>query len=256
VWLTVRNPNIYTIPGVTVAVNPSVRFILPTSAESQYQSLVLAVVPGVNLSRAFWHERIHSSLGVSFTKNFDQYSTPALTPDTSGQAAAQGGNPYDGLTGVGLSNFFSDPSRVGSVGGFNVSYTWTGSVDIGYDFNDKLSFDVLYLYVYAQPFGHSCDVTVVGGQAVNTCQTGDAVAGSEGTSVDRPGHHDTEIFWATVSYKLEDWLSLNLAWINWAPALYPDSTFRQPFVSNNYDAFTTVQLSATVSFDKLAARKF
>jgi hypothetical protein len=256
IWLTVRNPAIYTIPRVNVAVSPSVRFYIPTSAESQYQSLELAMSPAVNLGRSFYQDKVHTAVGLGWTKYFDRYTTPGLQADQSGTATAQGNNPYDGLQGVGLSNFFNDPSRVGTVGGFNTSYSWTGTLDVGYDFNDRLSLDVLYLYVYAQPYGHACVVDVGNGVTQDTCAAGDAVAANEGSTLARPGHHDSEVFWATLSYRLRDWLSLNVAWITWSPAQYPDGSFRQPFISTNYDAFTTVQVGTTVSLDKLAAKRF
>jgi hypothetical protein len=157
---------------------------------------------------------------------------------------------------VGLSNFFSDPSRVGTVGGFNTSYTWTGTLDVGYDFNDRFSLDILYLYVYAQPYPHDCVATVSNGISQDTCASGDAVAAAQGNTVTRPGNHNTEVLWATLSYRLRDWISLNLAWITWSPAQYPDGSFREPFISTNYDAFTTVQVGTTVSLDKLAAKRF
>src|SRR5207302_1374806 len=44
-FLTLRNPRIYTIPKIGVAINPSFRVVLPTSAESQYATLVMSLQP-------------------------------------------------------------------------------------------------------------------------------------------------------------------------------------------------------------------
>jgi hypothetical protein len=256
VWLTIRDPDIYRIPKIGVGISPSLRFILPTSAESQYQTLNLALVPTVSFGRGFWNDRIHASYAFSFTKNFHRYSTPQQQADSSGNVTPPDPNAYDGLQGVGLSNFYTDPSRVGTIAGVNTSYSWINALDASLDIiPNRLSLDVLYLYIQATPYGQSCSVNV-NGTVVNTCQSGDAVASASGSSLARPGHHDFEVFWATLSYKAKDWLSFYLAWINWAPAQFPDSSLRQPFVSTNYDAFTTVQAGITVSVEKVAAVRF
>ena len=57
-----------------------------------------------------------------------------------------------------------------------------------------------------------------------------------------------------VSYQALDWLGISLAWINWAPMQKLDSSYRQGIISTDYDAFTTIQLGATITIDKLVAR--
>lgn len=252
-WLTLRAPRLYTIPKIDVDVNPSFRVVLPTSAESLYATMVMSLTPAVSVSRAFWHDRLHAGYGFGFTKYFHRYISPQLNPAAGGQAATIGGNYNDGAYGAGLSNFYADPSRVGTIGGYNPSYAFIHTISGAVQLSEHWSFDVIYLIIDAFSYDHSCTLEV-NGVAYDTCSAGDTVASSSGASVSRPGHRDSQVFWATLSYQPRDWLGLSLAWINWAPLQKPDSSYRQGLISTDYNAFTTIQLAATITVDKLANR--
>jgi hypothetical protein len=253
-YLTVRNPKIYTIPKLRVSLNPAFRFIFPTSAESRYQTLRLGITPSLSLSRSFWRDRIRVGYGLGFTKYFHQYTTPQINPSAQGAATTQGDNPYDGVVGAGLSNYYVDPSRVGTVGGRNTNYSLAHTINGGVVVSSKWSVDVLYIIIDAFAYDTGSCMVTTEGVTVNTCQAGDAVAARSGSSVTRPGHKDNQIFWATVNYQAYDWLGASLAWINSAPLQKPDSSYRQGIISTDYNAFTTVQLSATVAIDRLAGK--
>lgn len=253
VFLTLRNPRIYTIPKIDVAINPSLRVVLPASAESQYATLIMSVQPSISVGRSFWKDRIRAGYGFGFTKYFHRYAAPQLNPASGGQAASVGGNYNDGAFGAGLSNFYADPTRVGTIGGYNASYALTHTISGGYQISEKWSVDVLYLIIDAFTYDHSCTLQV-NGVSYSTCAAGDAVAANSGASLSRPGHRDSQVFWATLAYQPLDWLGLSLAWINWAPLQKPDSSYRQGLISTDYNAFTTIQLGATITVDKLAAR--
>ncbi|MDB4967758.1 MAG: hypothetical protein JWN44_3447 [Myxococcales bacterium] len=252
-FLTLRNPRIYTIPKVEVAINPSFRVVLPTSAESQYSTLIMSIQPSISIGRSFLHDKLRLGYGFGFTKYFHRYAAPQLDPTSGGQAATVGGNYNDGAFGAGLSNFYADPSRAGTIGGYNPSYSFTHTVSGGYQLSEKWSVDVIYLIVDAFTYDHSCTLQV-NGVTYSTCASGDAVAANSGATVTRPGHRDSQVFWATLAYQPVDWLGLTLAWINWAPLQKPDSSYRQGLISTDYNAFTTIQLGATITVDKLAAR--
>ena len=251
-WLTLRAPHLYTIPKIDVYVNPAFRVVLPTSAESLYATMVMSLTPSVAVGRAFWHDKIHAGYGFGFTKYFHRYIAPQLNPAAGGQAATIGGNYNDGAYGAGLSNFYADPTRVGTIGGYNPSYAFIHTISGGIQLSDKWSLDVLYLIIDAFSYDHSCTLQV-NGVAYDTCDAGDAVASASGAQVSRPGHRDSQVFWATIAYQPLDWLGLSLAWINWAPLQKPDSSYRQGLISTDYNAFTTIQLAATITVDKLAA---
>ena len=58
----------------------------------------------------------------------------------------------------------------------------------------------------------------------------------------------------TASYQFRPWLGFSLAWITWAPREKPDSSFRQGFISTDYNSFTSVMLSATTSLEEVAKK--
>ncbi len=256
VWLTLRAPRVYTIPKIGVYVNPALRVILPTSLESQYQTLIMSLTPSIALGRTFWHDRIRVGYGFGFTKNFHRYTASQLTPDTSGTASTAGGNLSDGPYGAGLSNFYLDPSRDGTIGGYNINYSLSHTISGGIQLSDKWSLDVLYVIIDSFTYNHSCATAnvTIDGAPYDTCSAGDRVAANSGATLARPSHRDAQVFWATINYQALDWFGISLAWINWAPLQKLDSSYRQGIISTDYDAFTTVQLAATITVDKLVAR--
>jgi hypothetical protein len=200
-----------------------------------------------------WKDRLRASYGIGFTKNFHGDTSPQLAPGNAASAGTLGGNPYDGLGGTTTSrSFYDEPARVGDTG-VNRSYSVSNSVAGGVNFNEKWSLDLLYIAINSWGYGQPCDTTVNGLQ-INTCQTGSAVAATDGATLNRPGRVDTQVLWATLGYQPLDWLGLSLAYINWAPMQKPDGGYRQGIISTDYSAFTTVLLSATLSVDKLAAK--
>jgi hypothetical protein len=253
IWLTIRNPRIYTIPKLGVHINPSIRFILPASKESLFQTLQFALTPSLSLSRSFYKDHINLAFGVSYTKNFHKYKTPGVdSRDTSGSAANPlGGNPYDGIMGAGISNLMNDPTRSGTLGGVNVSQGVAYTINGGVQFNDKWSLDALYIIRTAWAYGLNCSA-----DGYDLCANGDAVAANSGSSITRPGTKaDTQILWVTLGYQPVDWVGLSLMWINWAPLKSTDgASYRQGIISTDYNAFTTLSLSATFSLDKIANR--
>jgi hypothetical protein len=252
-WLTLRVPAIYTIPKIGVNINPSLRFIFPISAESRFSTLELAITPTLGLSKSLWHDRISLSYGLGVTKYFHRDKTAAIDPKT-GTASTNGGNPYDGIQGVGLSNFYNDPSRAGEGGFNNTSVSVLNSFSAGFVINSKWSADLLYILIHPWAYSTACNVNV-GGMEINTCQNGDLVASNSGSSLSHSGQKmPQQVLWASISYQPLDWLGLSLSWINQAPLQKPDGSYRQGIISTDYNAFTTVFLGTAVSVDKLVAR--
>jgi hypothetical protein len=241
IWLTIRNPKIYTIPKLEININPSIRFILPSSEESRYATLIMGITPSVSLSRSFWKDRISLSYGLGFTKNFHRYTSPSLNPDQSGTASTIGGNYYDGAYGAGISNFYNDPTRVGETGAYNTSFSVMNSFSGGFQFTDKVGFDALYILISPFAYDHAC-TQVIQGYTIDTCRFGDPSA--------RKGM--SQVLWLTLGYQALPWLGLAVAYINWAPTYHPDGSYRQGVISTDYNAFTTVQLIATLTVEKLA----
>lgn len=250
IWLTAGVPRVVTIPRVNVDVPASLRVILPLSAQSRFQTLRFGLTATSGLVRAFLSDRLRVIYTAGFTKNFHAYTTPGLAPEGIG-AAETGGATSSPLAGVGISNLYGDPSRVGTAG-FNTSFSLSNALSARYSFTERWSADVLYMWVDGFTYGHRCQVDIVGG--VDTCRTGAAVAAASGSEITARGHKRSQVFWVTASYQVRPWLGLSLAWVNWAPRMMPDSSYRQGFISTDYNAFTSVLLSASTSLDQITAR--
>ncbi len=253
IWLDFGIPKIYTIPKVGININPSFRVVLPASQQSRFQSLVMTLRPGFSLSRSFWNSHITLSYGLAFAKNFHQRTSTEYTL-AGGQAQAQGGNPYDGVNGSGLSNFFVDPSRQATEGGLNVSHSLINLISLrGTWLNDKVYASLLYILSSGWTYSPSggCIMNVPGVGPTDVCANGAAVAGNSNSEI-RAGRHDSQVFWASVGYHPLDWLGIDLSLITASPLTYANTSPRQPFISTNYDALTTINLGASVTIDKLA----
>jgi hypothetical protein len=255
IWLTLRAPKIYTIPVVGININPSIRFIFPTSLESRFATLRMGWTTSLALGRSFWKDRISVGAGFGITKNFHDKTTQQIyaSNGSTGGTTTQGGNFYDQAAANGISNFYVDPSRTSNIGGYNVSYAMLGSFTAAAHINDKWSFDVLYILIGNFTYGpDQCNVSIGNGQTTNVCANNAAVM--QGQGISQHTNHDAQVFWATLAYQPLDYLGISLAWINWAPLTYSNSTYRQGIISTNYDAYTTVQLGVTVTLDKLGAK--
>jgi hypothetical protein len=216
----------------------------------------MSLTPSIAFGRTFWHDKIRVGYGFGFTKNFHRYTSAQLTPEAGPSGATAGGNLSDGPYGAGLSNFYLDPSRDGTIGGYNINYSLSHTISGGIQLSNKWSLDVLYVIIDSFTYDHSCATSNVdvGGLQYDTCSAGDRVAANSGAALARPSHRDAQVFWATIGYQPLDWLGISLAWINWAPLQKLDSTYRQGIISTDYDQFTTIQLAATITVDRLAAR--
>lgn len=253
IWLTVKNPGIYTIPGLDVKVNPSIRFILPTSIESQYATLRLATAATLSLSRSFLDHQLTFMAAFGGTKYFHRYTTPGA--ETDAPAVVDGAvtsNYRSAQVSSNSANFYLDPSRA-SEGLFNPSFGLSQIVSADYAPAElkKLSFSVLYIWLHSFAYeAAQCNVTVAG-RSYDACAAADRVAKvSNGVGTAGRAVSDLQIFWATVNYQLEPWVGLSLAWINAAPQRKPDNSARQGFFSADYNAFTSVSLGATFSFNR------
>lgn len=82
--------NAYVIPGVNVAMHPYLSVMLPSSKNSRFQKLILAVRPAISLS---WKK---DWLSVGFTsrvtKNFHRYTQPTINQDNGAAVARLRGN--------------------------------------------------------------------------------------------------------------------------------------------------------------------
>lgn len=252
-WFTLRFPRIYVIPVVDVAINPSLRFVAPTSAQSRFQTMAGSLTAFVGLARSTWKGRLRFGYSFGFNKFFHEQQTTRVSVQSPANGGTLGGNPYDGTLGAGTSNFFLDPTRAGPLGGSNTNFTVMNILSAGAQLHPKVSFDLLYFTVHSFAYGQGCTITI-DGVPENICENGDAVAANSGSQLNRPGLRESQVLWAAVNYNPLDWLTLSLSWINFAPMFNLNSTYRQGIISTSYDAYTTLQLGVTVSTDVFAAK--
>jgi hypothetical protein len=248
-WLTLRAPAMFRIPKIDVTITPQFRVILPTSQQSQFQNLAMSLTGFLGLGRAFWKGRIR--IGYSFGFNgFARTSYYASVNPSPIGAAAQGGNPWEPISNAGISNIYSDPSRLGVDRA--TAFTVMNIVSGGINFHPQVGFNLLYFTINGFLAPQACQGPVVAGQQVDVCDTTARVAGASGIELSRPGAQmPLQVLWASIGYEPLDYLGLTLSWINVAPMFYADGTYRQGVVSTDYNAFTTVMLGATLTVDAL-----
>ncbi len=252
VRLTLSNPDLISLP-LGIHFDPAVRAIVPVSLESRYATLVTSATALLGFSRAFLGDSLTASYTFGATKHFHRYTTAGESqggalPDalvTSGYGAAD----VQSTT----ANFLADPSRLGTLGDLNPSFGFLHYFEIDYS-RGRFNFSALYILIDTFSYAARCGPGQYGGVTTDPCANAGAVArGANGVGAAGRAIRDEQVLWLTAGFQLEDWIALSLSWINWAPLRFADNSYRQPFISTNYDAFTTVNLGFTISATKAAA---
>ena len=264
VLLSLSNPSIATIPKLGININPSITLTLPASAQSQLATLQAGLGFGLGLNRSFLGGKVNLAYVVGFTKYFHRYTTANYSNGSTSNAngSLSTNNPNVDLSQVASNdaNFLADPGRDTSVGGYNSSYALRQIFLLSINPTERLGISALYIMsdAWAYPIDSSC-LTTLNGQVQDLCAAGQQVAQGSGASIVTNGSahkRGQQIFWLTVGYQLLDWLNVNVAWYTGSLRTFDDGSPRQPFISTNYDAFTSVSLGATITLEKLAAKAF
>jgi hypothetical protein len=153
--LSLFDDKIWTEPHTHIVLNGYVRGSIPISYQSQYETKITTLTAGVGIAKNLY--RFNLVAGISFSKNFDRYtsaqipcSASAITP----LAIVPGEDPdissLDVLSGFengicGNGNTTTPPSFM------NVSWAMVPKVGATYNFTDRLSFS-LTLYYFDQFF--------------------------------------------------------------------------------------------------------
>lgn len=255
-WFTLRNPRIYTIPVVKINLNPSIRGIIPVSAESRYETMRFVLSGFLGANRAFLSDRISLGYTFGFTKYFHEYTTPgqARTGAPLQDALISNGYQYSDIAPTTV-NFLTDPSHVGTIGGYNADFGFQHMFNASFDITSKLNLDVLYIIRNTYAYEAKCGLQEYGGVITDACANANAAAKvSNGVGTAGRGHSDTQILWITLGYQVFDWFNINVSWVNWAPLRKPDNSFRQGIISTNYDAYTNILIGTTFSIDKILGK--
>jgi hypothetical protein len=254
IWLTLRAPRLFTIPKAGLPINPQFRVILPVSAQSRFSNLAMSMALGVGTGRSlpFWKDRIRIGYSFLFNKNFHTNEGSRFpVSDSRITVRPTGENAFDYAGG--LSSDFFTAGREGPVN-TNNNYSFLNIFSGGIQIHDKVAFDAIYILSSGVRYGLPCTPLNVNGLMEDICANGDAVAAASGTAISRPGFLHSQILWVTLNYQVLDYLGLSLAWINFAPLTNDNGTYQQGIVSVDYNAFTSVSLSATISIDGVINR--
>ena len=256
ILLTLRAPRIYTIPKALIHLNAAIAGTIPTSLESRYQTLRFALTPSLGVNRSFLSDKITVGYSFAFTKYFQDFTTPGLSKDG---AALNNDLGLQGYGNVDISSnmvsYLADPSHEGTLGQRNANYGFRHIFSFDYAPLEKLTFSLIYILTDAFAYGVPCVLPTYGNVGnVDTCTNGDKVAANSGTNVLQVAHRDSQWFWATAGYQALDWLNVSIALITISPQRHPDGSLRQPFLSTDYAAYSTVSAGVTVSLDKAAAK--
>jgi predicted porin len=151
--------------------------------------------------------------------------------------------------------FYADLSRAGS-GRLNPSFALQQYVSADWAATSKLSFSALYIWIHSFSYDSTQCLVKVAGQSYDACAAADRVAQTSNGVGTSPGRavSDLQVFWATVAYQVTPWANLQLAWINTAPQRKEDNSFRQGFISTDYNAFTSISVGATFSLSRIGEK--
>ncbi len=120
------------IPGADIGVSGQVSLGFPTSLQSQYRELIMAMRAGLGFSRAFGP--VYVSYGIGVFKNLNRYTSPTLSREEVGDHVIL--SHYQGNE-----NLTSD---LVALGGNNTSFGISNSLLVSYYIIDPLSFTVAY----------------------------------------------------------------------------------------------------------------
>jgi hypothetical protein len=274
--LTLTNPRIYTVPTLKVHLDPSLVVVLPTSAQSRLQTLVMQFTPQLGVGREFVNNRIAVAYTYGLGLPIFRYATGEIYTGGGGSAAL----PYDqNVLNFGESNFYSDPGRASLLcfrgercrnPTLSSQHTIRGTVS----FNDDISLTVIYRVSSSYFLNPSGCLEVVDG-------TGASMQVCPNTTPDyfkdrQPGSYwvDNQLFWAMLSWQVRSWVGLSLSYITASPLWQyarsepamgslseaeaqnarPLRSYRQGLFSFDANAFTSINLGVDFSIEALAAK--
>jgi hypothetical protein len=246
--ISVTNPGIYRIPKANISINPSIRVTLPFSYQSQYATIITILQAAIGLNRTFFDGRLSVGYSFSATKFFNRSITPviqAASGDLTGFVTPQ----YSAAdVASNTAAFYADQGNASPPGGFNSSWSISDVFTIGYHPIRHLRFGLTYIISDAFSYTASCASGSYAGVSTNPCTNSQAVASATGTGqVYSQDIRDSQIFWLSATYDLNEWVSFYLSWVNASPLRMPNNAVYEPFITTDYNAFTNVSLGATFS---------
>lgn len=132
--LGLSHAQLFKIPVLDIGVNGGLGIGFPTSLQSQYRTLLLSSNARLGMGRSIGP--VYIAYGISFFKNFNQYTQPVIDKSKAGEhvvLAHYQGN--EQLT-----------TDLVAVGGANTSFGLVNSIMASWNITDALSFGIMYAY--------------------------------------------------------------------------------------------------------------
>jgi len=221
---TVYAPKALTIPVVGIRVEPSLRFIFPTSIESRGRSTVMTLGPGVAFKRSIplmkgkWLKELDLTYGFRFTKYFSKYATAQHAELEGCENLARPECQHRGKQ--------------------NISWRFVNAFDAALKITDKLSFTWSMMFInnllHQLP---AQDIEIAPGLV-------------EPLGPSAVTH--TAATWAIfdLSYDVLDWLSLSIGTSTYYGQLATDSSYRTPI----FNRYTNFFFDVTIPVDQFVAQ--
>jgi hypothetical protein len=221
--------NFVTIPVLEIGISANLGFVAPTSKISRARTMILAIKPGLSLSRKF---DVLSGIGLSYnfsyTKSFHEFTTSQQeSSHITGCVSTLGG--CDSYMNTGVRN-----SSWGIANSFSLSIQFVEWLGVG------ANVGILHSFLYEQEEA---------GFVV------DEVTGYEYETSDGLGGDDNDVRYAML-YGLEitvspiQALEIGIGAETYNSQLAPDSTYQQPF----FNRYTAIYLDLRLSLSGLVSQ--
>jgi hypothetical protein len=245
---------VYVIPVAEIAISAGLASAIPVSAESRYVNLITTLQPQVGFSRAFFDGKLTATYGFGFTKFFYSKSTPTVQYGSDPILDPQ--NPQLTAPGGTTVSTEGDVSRFAvGAGGLAPSYSVLHQFVLSYAPTEKLSFSALYIIsdTFKQTNGNGCSYNFGGATGtVDVCSGSNNVAANAGATLLNRGDSGSQVFRLSAGYQLNDYLGAELSMLTASPQRHPDGSWQQPFYTANYNNYSSLSLSVSLTTEALA----
>lgn len=215
--LALNHMRLFKIPGVGVSVRGGVSLTFPTSIQSQYRSQYFSSRANLSLSKVIGP--VYLAYGVSFSKNFNRYTSPVIDKSEVGDHVVLAH--FDGNEQL--------TTDLVATGGNNTSFGVGNQFLVSWNITDQISLAAMYGFNHAWTYNTYEDDDLAGAYA-------DAGRGMR----------ESQMGLLDISYQVNDHLTLSLGTQTMvAPKSANNEDFIFPFLnfSNNHRNNSSVYLS-------------
>lgn len=226
------------IPVADVSVRGGLTLYFPTSPYSRYQTMMLAMAPGLTFSRSFdlmkgrFLKKLTLTYGFRVVKYFHEFKQAQLDERDPDAAAVD--------LRAGTTTDLNDPSNIHS-GALNKSWRFSNVLTASLAIMDKLTF--------AAAIGIRNDL-------VHKLSEEEFVTDVDGNTrvvlgESSMNHRGSNVSQLDLTYETFDWLYLSLGVLSLAPHLKPDSDgYYAPF----FNRYSTFYFNVTIPVDRMVAQ--